>query len=75
MKINEFKNKIKSRKPNSMPFLVFRCGSFAVHVGYHLRFEIICGPFWGSFPVWGSFAQLRRCTVLVEIRVRETTVL
>ena len=29
-------------------------GSFAVHIGDHLRFVIICGPIWGSFPVWGS---------------------
>ena len=33
----------KSGKPNSMPFLVFRRGSFAVHIG------IICGS--GSFAV------------------------
>ena len=48
-----------------MPFVIFRGGSFAVHIGDHLRFGIICGPFWGSFPVWGSFAvgdHLRRCT-------------
>ena len=43
-----------------MPFLPFRRGSFAVHIG------IICRPIWGSFPVRGSFAvgdHLRRCTV------------
>ena len=33
----------KSRKPNSVPFLVFWRGSFAVHIG------IICGS--GSFAV------------------------
>ena len=30
-------------------------GSFAVHFGDHLRSRIICGRFWGSFAVWGSF--------------------
>ena len=28
---------------NYMPFLVFRRGSFAAHIGDHLRFGIICG--------------------------------
>ena len=36
----------------------FPTGSFAVYVGDHLRFGIICGPIWGSFTVWGSFAAL-----------------
>ena len=36
----------------------FPAGSFAVHIGDHLRFGIICGPIWGSFAVWGSFAAL-----------------
>ena len=33
----------------------------------YLRSRIICGPFWGSFAVSGSFAvgdHLRYCTVL-----------
>ena len=37
-----------------------------VRIGDHLRFGIICGLIWGSFPVWGSFAvgdHLQRCTV------------
>jgi len=34
-----------------MPFVVFRRGSFAVHIGDHLRLGIICGPIWGSFAV------------------------
>ena len=34
----------------------FPAGSFAVHIGDHLRFGIICGPIRLSFPVWGSFA-------------------
>ena len=37
----------------------FPPGSFAVHIGDHLRSNL------GSFPVWGSFAvgdHLRRCT-------------
>ena len=29
----------------------FLAESFAVHIGDHLRFGIICGPIWGSFPV------------------------
>ena len=33
----------------------FPAGSFAVLIGDHLRFGIICGLFWGSFPVSGSF--------------------
>ena len=68
---NKIKNKKKSRKPNSMPFLVLRWGSFAVHIGDQFRFGIICGPIWGSFPVWASFAvgdHLRRCTVLEGFR-------
>ena len=66
MKMNKYKNK-KSRKSNSMPFLVFRQGSFAVHIGDHSRFGIICCPVWGSFLVWGSFAvgdHWRCCTLL-----------
>ena len=42
-------------------------GSFAVDLRDHLRSRIICGPFWGSFAVSGSFAagdHLRYCTVL-----------
>ena len=52
----------KSKKPKSVPFVIFRRGSFAVHIGDHLR------PIWGSFPVWGSFVvgdHLRRCKELV----------
>ena len=44
-------------------------GSFAVQFGDHLRSGIICGPFWGSFAVWGSFPvgdHLRRCTDLIK---------
>ena len=55
-----------TRGTNSMPFLVFPTGSFAVYNGDDLRFGIICGPVWWSFPVWGSFTvgdHLRRCTV------------
>ena len=50
--------KKKSRKPKSMPFVIFLRESFAVHIGDHLLFGIICGSIWGSFPVWGSFAAL-----------------
>ena len=32
----------------------FPPGSFPVHIGDHLRFGIICGPIWGSFPVWSG---------------------
>ena len=39
----------------------FPTGSFAVYVGDHLRFGIICGPIWGSFAVGD---HLRRCTQL-----------
>ena len=44
-----------------MPVVIFRRGSFAVHIGDHLRLGIICGPIWGSFVVGD---HLRRCTVL-----------
>ena len=50
-----------SRITNSMPFLVFRRDHLRSTAG------IICGPIWGSFPVWESFAvgdHLRRCTDL-----------
>ena len=53
-----------SRKIHSIP-QVFT-GSFAVEFRDHLRSRIICGPFWGSFAVSGSFAvgdHLRYCTV------------
>ena len=46
-----------------MPFVIFRRGSFAVHIGDHLRFGIICGPIWGSFAVGD---HLRRCTDLLD---------
>ena len=36
-------------KPKSMPFVIFRWGSFAVHIGDHLQFGIICGPIWDHF--------------------------
>ena len=55
----------------------FPVGSFAVHIGDHLRFGIICGSIWGSFPVWGSFAvgdHLRRCTepkTIYKYRIRK----
>ena len=42
----------------SNPFPQFFTGSFAVDFGDHLRSRIICGPFWGSFAVSGSFAVL-----------------
>ena len=47
----------------------FAAGSFAVHIGDQMRFGIICGSIWGSFPAWGSFPvgdHLRRCTVLTH---------
>ena len=46
----------------------FPAGSFAVHIGDHLRFGIICGPIWGSLLVWGSFAvgdHFWRCTKIL----------
>ena len=42
-----------------MPLTFSGGGSFAVHIGDHLRFGIICGPVWGSFAVGD---HLRRCT-------------
>ena len=59
----------KSKEQKSMPFVFFWWGSFAVHIGHHLRFGIICGSIWGSFPLWVSFAvgdHLRHCTQLWE---------
>ena len=53
----------------SNPFPQFFTGSFAVDFGDHLRSRIICGPFWGSFAVSGSFAvgdHLRYCTDAIE---------
>ena len=49
------KKKLKSRKPNYIPFLLFRVGSFAVYIGDHLRSHlgIMCGLIWGSFSTWG----------------------
>ena len=52
----------------SMPFLIFWSGSFAVQFGDHLRSNlgIICGPIWGSFAVRD---HLRTRTVLVVVLV------
>ena len=62
-KKNFFFKKIQEAKIHAIRY--FPAGSFAVHIGDHLRFGIICGPIWGSIAVWGSFAvgdHLRRCT-------------
>ena len=60
-----FSKRIQETKVHDISY--FPAGSFAVHIGDHLRFGIICGLIWGSFQVWGSFAvgdHLRRCTVV-----------
>ena len=73
MKLNKYKNKIKNKNNpgNRTPcHFSFSAGSFAVHIGDRFRFGIICGPIWGSFSVWGSFAvrdHLRRCTGLLHV--------
>ena len=62
--------KIRNRDTKLHAIPHFAAGSFAVHIGVHLWFGIICGPVWGSSPVWGSFAvgdHLRRCTVLLSV--------
>ena len=46
------------RKLESKSFLLVLSGSFAVDFRDHLRSGIICGPFWGSSAVSGSFAVL-----------------
>ena len=54
MKINKYKNKIKNKKIQETKLHAippFPAGSFAVHIGDHFRFGIICGSIWGSFPV------------------------
>ena len=48
------------------PLISFICGKDAISVP-----GIVCGTFWGSFPVLGSFAvqfgdHLRACTALVS---------
>ena len=63
-----------------MPFLHFPTGSFAVYIGDHLWFGIICGPVWGSLPVWGSFAvgdHLRPCTdpIITSVRTPLTKII
>ena len=62
MKINKHKKKENKKNPgNQTPcYSRFPAGSFAVHIGDHFRFGIICGSIWRSFPVWGSFAALYR---------------
>ena len=54
MKTNKYKVK-KAGKPNSIHFLISASG-------------IICGPIWGSYPVWRSFAALydTRLTVVTK---------
>ena len=57
-------------------------------MGDHLRFGIICGAIWGSFPVWGSFAvgdhlwrwggdlpQTHREKIAIEVCGEETKLL
>jgi len=48
-----FKIEISTRRKNSAGHAIprFPAGSFAVHIGDHLRFGIICGPIWGSFTI------------------------
>ena len=53
----KFFKKIQETKIHAIRY--FPAGSFAVHIGDHLRFGIICGPIWGSFAVGD---HLRRCT-------------
>ena len=63
MKMNKYneKNKIIENQETILHAISpFPAGSFAVHIGDHLQFGIICGPIWGSFPVWRSFAALYR---------------
>ena len=53
----------------SIPFLYFSRDYLRWTVGDNLRPVIVCGPFWRSFTVWGSFAigdHLWYCTVLVK---------
>ena len=54
--------KKKSKKQKSTPFVIFRWASFAVHIGDHLRFGIICGlgiiSILGVICGRGSFAAL-----------------
>ena len=53
----------QSHKIHSIPQVFTE--SFAVDFGDHLQSKIICGPFWGSFAVSGSFVvgdHLRYCT-------------
>ena len=72
MKLNEYKNKIKKnrkiRETKLYAIPRFPVGIICGPHRDHLRFGIICGTIWGSFPVWGSFAvgdHLRRCTDLL----------
>ena len=48
-KEKKFLKKIQETKIHAIRY--FPAGSFAVHIGDHLRFGIICGPIWGSFAV------------------------
>ena len=59
MKKKERKKKKSLKKIKETKIHAIRCfpaGSFAVRIGDHVRFGIICGPIWGSFAVWRSFA-------------------
>ena len=60
--MKKIKNK-KTRETKLHAIPRFAAASFAVHIGDHLRFGIICGPVWGSFAVGDD---LRRCTVLLR---------
>ena len=51
MKMNKLKNKkIQKTKLHAIPRFPAGIINFAVYIGNHLQFGIICGPVWGSFP-------------------------
>ena len=55
-KHQKFKQKPRKQTPCHSLFSGGIICTFAVQIGDHLRFRIICGRIWGSFPVSGSFA-------------------
>ena len=66
-RFNSFHCLTRSSSRHHLPSTRNHLGSFALEEAGHLRSRIICGPFWESFAVWGSFAvgdHLRYRTVL-----------
>ena len=68
-KHHQLKKKIQETKIHAIRY--FPAGSFAVHIGDHVRFGIICGPIWGSFA---ALYRVKRICALYDLeRAKDKT--